>query len=444
LFIHSMNGWRLNGRSGVGCLVPFSLIVGSIQACGQTASDQPSDDSVDPGANDAGLDAGRGDSFAQFPNDVDALPAGPSEFGDPMEWADENGWVAPAQADDRPEPPEWVLDEGLGAPGWKASTTPICFDWGGYNNDVSIWADSTGIYALQVVDCDIPIQAGGGNSSLCTKFGDERRATLQHNDGTGWRTLALLPYVNLLGGFPGGRRVVVSGGGCPAAFVDFSGKLDCPPRKPLEQSAIATSSFSGFTGVGTSAGFHYVPPAVDLYDAGAWSTFGRISGETFGAFATKDLVVAVGLSEYAAVRVRGEGTFTELPDVPTGDYLAAWASSRENIWMLNGGGQLVHYTGGGWEEFPTSSIPEPGSSVWGDELGNVYYKTERTLGRWTVQQGEQVLINFMDDAVRRRITGFAPVTSTEIFVAITDDSLAGYRCGGSILLWFDGNVFHRF
>ena len=107
-------------------------------------------------------------------------------------------------------------------------------------------------------------------------------------------------------------------------------------------------------------------------------------------------------------------------------------------------GALVHYGAKAWQEFQTSAPRAEGGpvGVWGDGQGSVYYATTQMLGRWTAA-GEQVLLDFRSTP-QRSISGFAPVSPSEIFVSVLDSDLKQYRCGASVLLWFDGSEFHRF
>ena len=370
----------------------------------------------------APLEAGVSESDAGDKTDG-AADAGPT--GSRPDGATVGGGVVDAEAGPAPIT-SWDPPFALGSPGWRSSTVPFCTNNSGGFLAYDIWSDSRGVFALAFASCNVLGNVACGNQG----------ASLQFNDGTGWKAVyrSMTADELRLTGIDGGAAVL-SGGACGITLVDpTSGQATCASVLPnLSGAAFGVSATSAYVWDGAN---------LDHFDGANWSPFATLPFPISGFYADSHIAVAVGFGQAIALKADGASTFQALPNVPAGDYGSVWAFAANDIWAGNRAGQLVHYDGAAWQVFESGSADTTGdgvSQLWGS-AGQLFFRTGSEFGRWSGTAAE-LLLTKNDRIVVSGIWGNSP---TEVFVSLFDTNYMASSCEGLFALYYDGHAFHQF
>lgn len=347
-------------------------------------------------------------------------------------------------SDPLPPPPEWeppIAAADLGAPGWKSSTETFCpgvseTGWG------SVWSDSRGVFVTSTVYPQNPMNADGGDGTCigCPYM------TIQHNDGTGWRTLdAELGYgQQRLKGIEGGALVLygsgetmgIPGGRCGLAVLDGS-TLRCEPVEGVTDVAIT----------GTTA---YAALQGDLvrYDGSNWGPVPvPFPGqrELSALWANPDLVVGTGMSPGKLFTLRNN-TWTIENTRTLETFSTVFGLSSTDIWAGTMQEHVFRYDGAEWKQVPwagkTCNQGQSGiTAMWGKD-GVLYFSTVTALARWNGTSVE-VIASWDCNTRSAAIIGLWGNSANELFVLITDYSDFRRPCGNHFVMHYDGSKFHR-
>lgn len=320
-----------------------------------------------------------------------------------------------------------------------ASQVPFCDTHEATPQSYAVWADTSGVYMAVGEECGINLASGG------VPCGQKEGLGLQFNDGTGWQVRLTDPTAvgPSLRGFPGGPLILL-GYGPPASrsdsvtFVTGSTPSVQPPLG-LDQGASGTGIF----GVDADHAYGFALESSDTastvvreYASGAWSTVASVPiGNSHAIWAAQ--VVVVGDDQAIYVK-SGSADFAPLAGAPAGNYWSVWGFSAKDLWFGNSVGQLVHYDGSTWTSAQTTATG-PIETLWGADT-QVYYSSGDTFGRWNGTAAEALIAASSGLA----ISDIWGRSSTEVFLAASDSTFAGNRCGQYFAVWFDGKQFHQF
>ena len=160
--------------------------------------------------------------------------------------------------------------------------------------------------------------------------------------------------------------------------------------------------------------------------------------DAFALWADADAIVVAGSDGSIALRMAGSSEFERIDGAPAASYGSVWAFSPNDIWAGNSEGQLARYDGSTWKTVRTNA-KDTIVKMWG--VGGVlYYITASEFGRWNGTQLE-VLIPANAGLQMHDVWGRS---QNEVFLAVSDARLAQYKCGDTLLVWFDGAQFHQF
>jgi hypothetical protein len=346
--------------------------------------------------------------------------------------------------DTRADPPSWLPPIALGASGWQSSAEPFCDTSQKPVTSLGIWADQRGVFVSMTAQCP---------RGWC----EDGAFALQFNDGSGWRVRLtdstqspVYPSTNRLSGWPQGPVVLLDY--TPFDFapsvtatdsVIFVGTWDTTvqPRLGALDGAAAVAAY----GVGPDHGYVLVQensdPAtssVHEYASGTWRKLAVLPTKAYAIWADGETVLVAGAGEGVYRRVSAAAEFERIAGVPAGDYFSVWAFADSDVWVGSGSGQLVHFDGASWKLFSTRS-EQPIQRLWGSDQ-RLFYISNAEFGR-ADQSGIEVLIR---DGSGLRFWDLWGRTKAEVFLTVTDSSLASFRCGEKRALWYDGAEFHRF
>lgn len=347
------------------------------------------------------------------------------------------GGAAPKDA--RPPAPQWQPPFALGTPGWKESATPLCQSRQGSVRAVDVWADSRGVFSLvgqacRLVGNDLP-WCPPENAVLAG-------ATLQFNDGTGWRPWldTSASFLGGLTGFPSGPLLLTGFSDCGLAFIDGPASGAC--LIPRDDFANPVRAFA----VDSDHAYAVLGPTVFEFHQDRFDEIAQLPEDTGALWADSELVVLAGGNQAVYTKHAGETSFTPLPNVPAGNYTAVWGFSANDLWFSNTAGQLVHYDGSKFQvlELGIEELNDWGASaLWGSG-DTLYWLSTTTFGRVRGGKSESLLTLPPFPEVNMTLSGLWGRSETEVFLTGSDFALDSFACGAQFLLWFDGAEFHRF
>lgn len=375
---------------------------------------------------DANRDAGRDGST------LDAPPgeAGPRDAGLP----DRPEVVEP------PPPPEWDPPFELGEPGWRESTDPFCSPYAGRLRfeGVDIWADHRGVFVLETIEnwgtpFELPYRSG---------------TTLQFNDGSGWASWLDMPREP---GSGGGYRM----NGTPAGPV-WLWPGACPLRRvdgPDESRCVYAedASIQDVHMLGETSGWLLLWDRVVWLDEDGPEDVGRFDSDERLRGIWGDADGATVVTDRAVYRARRDAEMAVLREAePEAELTALWARDAGDYWVGTESGTLLRFEGGEWTTAANvggyvSELWSDGSSLYFvssyDEDGRIGIEGQR-FGRWTETGGVEVLLDYEGLVRIGAMAGDAD--SGEVYLAFVDGELVEYACGPAVVVWFDGEEFHRF
>ena len=386
----------------VGGLVPAGVAVW-VSACSGSAAISESPRPVDDaGVTDApaGLDAVVGEDGApDVPDDATAPPRPP--------------W----------HPPFDLSDDV----GWHTSHETFCNALPGPST-AAVFADSRGVFVFTAVK----------NNELAGDTGPSGYH-LYLNDGTGWKPrlsqvgdlsqVAVVP--TRLSAIPGGTLFMVLQE--VAAWVSPDGQ-----DYDVVQGDARDTSATG------QLGYTLFADHVAVHDGAQWTDALPLPAELKNPqrmFALDNFFVVAGLNQRVAIFDQA----FELQDaVPAGDYVAAWAFARDDIWLGNYVGQLVHFDGKQWSTIAMAKEGEAIGGLWGDGSGRLYFYTASSFGYF---EGStvQYIATWPPNGSSVQFGGIWGDRATgEVYLSVIDYEFSSYACGGSFMVWFDGLALHQF
>ncbi|HET9929392.1 MAG TPA: hypothetical protein VFQ35_01840 [Polyangiaceae bacterium] len=354
-----------------------------------------------------------------------------------------------AEPEDNREQAVWMPAFPLGSPGWRQSAEPLCVQdrsglgVAGELNSFGVWADARGVWTSA--------SWGSVNNGGPTKvrFNDGHRWVTWLQDEVGGRDTPI-PATNQLSGFPNGPLMLLnyrsydfSPSIAPADSVALldSSSLTFEPPLGTSSDSFAVAAF----GIGATDGYALIQERV----ANPSSTVHRYRGEhtwslvgpiytSASAIWASDTQVLVATDRWLFRHAPSDSQFLPMPLAPVTEYHSVWAFSDDDIWAGTGDGQLAHFDGVGWT-LQSTGLNTPITRLWGSD-GELFYISEAHFGR--VRNGlPETLIA---DTAQVRFWDLWGRSSKEVFITLTDPTLAKYRCGPKRILWFDGELFHTF
>lgn len=346
---------------------------------------------------------------------------------------------AAARADSL-KPAVWPYPELLSTPGWRNSQVPLCDVHAGIPATREIWADSRGVFALTSDACVPPDPEG----SLCSPQGQALQgATLQFNDGTGWRRL-VDSNANLIAGmfgFPNGP-IALSTTDCALELFDVeanTGRCAVPGAGGYDlRSTFAVNSTLAYGALGYTF--------FEVRDGAMHVLVQEMSDSASAIWGNEDIAYLAGQYQPYIWRRASPDQVTALPAAPIAPYLSVWAFRENDVWFGNQGGQFLHYDGAAYRlvREQDAAVDEPIWALWGQD-GQLFYLTSSRFGKLVDDQPQTLLTLPNVDGTGPYFTGLWGLSPTEIFLGFAGGITGDLEsCRGVFALWFDGVAFHRF
>lgn len=339
-----------------------------------------------------------------------------------------------------------------GAPGWRDSTQTLCAETSEFlrSSPIDIWSDSRGVFALVLGTSEVDTTWNDAGFAECLFCGE---LLVLQNDGTGWRryqtltadlnVVASVPDIEFafaLSGIPAGPLLVAAPGiggtmhpWC--ALLSVTDNLGtCVARDETvdllsqagSQHAIAVQGSTLLRYDGTR--WHPEPLPLPEQATAAWGDHATV------LITTSDSLMR-----------RSEGTWT-VERLPFAGVSAIW-STAEATWLGTNTGDVWNFDGQAWQQ-----VGRLGGTTCGDLRGvrgfwshgdTTFAYGDHSLLRW---QGSQVesLGNWSCTTGEQppsivRLWGNA---ADDVFIAL-DSPTSADSCGRSVVMHFDGRVFHR-
>jgi hypothetical protein len=346
--------------------------------------------------------------------------------------------------DDRPEPLGWSPAIPLGVSGWRQSSEPFCDTSQNPVTSLGIWASERGVFVSMTAQCKNDWCEDGGFA-------------LQFNDGSGWQVSITdttqspaYPSTNRLSGLPESSAILI--GYTPIDFAPYrtapdsvilfgkSGAL-VQPRLSAQPGSAAVAAF----GVGPEHAYVLVEEnteratsSVHEYKSGTWHKLATLPTQALAIWADDETVLVAGAHEGVYRRLQADPEFELLPNVPEGDYVSVWSFAHDDVWVGRADGQLAHFDGTLWNVF-TTGTEQPIQRLWGADR-RIFYISTTEFGR-ADEGGVEPLVR---DGAGLRFWDLWGRAADEVFLTVTEPTLAAFRCGEKRALWYDGVAFHRF
>jgi hypothetical protein len=134
---------------------------------------------------------------------------------------------------------------------------------------------------------------------------------------------------------------------------------------------------------------------------------------------------------------------SSLPNVPAGDYAAAWVYGANDILLGDAIGRVSHFAGSEWATVD-SGFNDVLGDMWGDPDGSVFFYSQGAFGRWHAGAVEKIYDHQPSMFPSHYFTDIWGNSSTEVFATLNDRDFDSYTCGATFVVWFDGQTFHQF
>jgi len=290
---------------------------------------------------------------------------------------------------------------------------------------------------------DAGVSVGGCDGSGCPGhaiyFNDgvngwQRPYTLQDNTTLFDLTLRGLPNGSLFE--YGGQQEFTGLPTCTLRRVDSEHAWTCE-RSGREPSAFfAVSSALAYASIGAD---------LVRFDGSAWAAYGPSApGDIAQAWASEDQITALSFQGEVS-SLRGD-TWTRDASAPFAQRM--WGNAANDLWFVDTGNQLIHFDGA-----TSTLIADLGQDLcgnWRNVLGiwgsgdSVFIYTASSIQRWNGTALETLAdwsCTFNDGAiVIQDVWGNGP---NEVFLAVNDFTRSFGTCGETLVVYFDGNQFHR-
>lgn len=375
-----------------------------------------------------GSDIDAGDARSDGPMDAGALDAS----GHDAAWRDADvvdGAVVP----EPPPPPAWDPPFDLGEPGWRDSTEPLCSPYAGrpLHLGLDIWADRRGVFVLETIH---------NSGTFGGHFPYPDGTTLQLNDGSGWRSWLDLPAEPGTGGAVGLKGtprgpVWLWPGACTLRRVAGPDDTSCVyvDDRNIADVHMLTAT-SGWILLGDS--LHWL-------DEAGTEEVAALDSDDHPASVWGETERAIVQARAAIYRVaRDTGTTVLRRAEPGEDFTALWAESASRFWVATETGRLLRFDGGEWTA--VASVDAYTFELWSDG-SSLYFAASSLFGRWTEETGVEV---FLDYPGTESTVGIVAMTGEaergDVYLAFLDGDFVEYACGPAMIVWFDGERFHRF
>jgi hypothetical protein len=293
----------------------------------------------------------------------------------------------------------------------------------------AVWADSRGVYSLgEDAHCN-------SLTGECLQSVDVPGVELRFNDGSGWQLLFATSEsvgADTLFGLSSGPLVIA---GTQGILFFEDGALTLRHAAGDDLSPVARVFTTGDAALSQHG--------ADLleYNAGTWTSTPTSLGR-FGALWANDDFVLVADEDAVYRAQRGSSDFAELADLPgSAPYVALWAFGPDDVWTGNAQGELLRYDGASWTAIPTG-LSETIAQIWGAD-GVVYFRTKRHFGRHDGSRVEVLLGPSEAAPYDLEVESIWGLGKNEVFLSLTDQTLAESPCSSRLLAWFDGRAFHQ-
>lgn len=333
--------------------------------------------------------------------------------------------------DERPGSPGWEPGIPLAASGWRSSSAPLCLPFKAAGDGwTGLWADERGVTLLRTGERRRPLDTPCTSEATAVYF----------NDGAEWTEVFIAKQtkhpVSLVGVDIEGTTVLHSFNELFFLHSDGSGAA-------VGSDGDSLSVWAAFLSKPADRIYGTGQPTLFVLDGVTAMGLGNFEPSSGAAvWGDRERVFIAGDSSFFVSYSVEHGQLTVDPSVPAGDYTAVWGfegGSDDEVWLGNSVGQLVHRLDGAWTVIDTDT-GEGIKTLWGGE-GTVYFHTAHAFGRASTA-GSEVLVSFAatGDKTVQALWGLGP---REVFVALHDDALEEFACGGLAVFWFDGETFHR-
>ena len=365
---------------------------------------------------------------------------------------------------------------------WGVHTSPLCTGVTQVQS-TGIWSDARGVYLLVTGlgatsdpssaerdpmngDQDAPIGGGGGGFAGAGGVGGGQSSdagvpingcdgsgcqghAIYFNDGeNGWQRKYSLEDKGPVGGFalaglPNGS-LFEYGGQQEFTSLPICGLRRVDPDHPwtCERTGRAPTSLFG---VSSSLAYASIGASLVRFDGTAWTAHGPSAPTDIGTlWADENQVTALGFQSEVST-LRG-GSWTSETSAPFAYRM--WGNAANDLWFVDTSNHLVHFDGS--ETTGIADLGPDGCGHWRNVTGiwgsgdSVYIYSPSSLQRWdgtTLETLGDWACTFNDGSIIvQRVWGNGP---DEVFVAMSDFTRSIRRCGETIVVYFDGDEFHR-
>lgn len=327
----------------------------------------------------------------------------------------------PLPVDERPDAPEWQPPSFVDA----VSSEPFCLPFEVAPALSGFYADQRGLFVAVARTCTLVLDKGGPCDPV------QGSAVYQYSESE-WEVLGLPSYsVDWMVGVPNGPLFFG-----PSIFLDPGQGVD-----------VVRNPFVYDTGWDT---FEVVVAGSDVYLA-AWHVTGDsgstrlakfVDGEWVSSAYADDTWDLLGADVSGSLYFNRQSTvvagkpprFHELAGSPANAQLAMGLSS-DDYWIVTYDSRIWHFEGEtATEVFTSFSSFQMGAS-------RLFVQSGQTFGYLT-NEGLVPLATF-DDSSEEYFEHLAVVDDDEVYLTVRNRSLDQYKCGGTIVLKYDGSTFER-